>query len=134
MKERLGMTEIRKAANRVTFGEIEEDAYQDDLAFSTGQMGKSGSGRIRAQQVDSKTRVRISQKLQKTIQKQNQWGGTTSVRKHVSGTASSIAFTPLQGLEIVNPKAVEKEVKGTETQKYFSSGGFLKTPINLTKS
>ena len=72
--------------------------------------------------------------LNKTVQKQNQWGGTTSVRKQISGTASSIAFTPLQGLEIVNPKAVEKEVKGTETQKYFSSGGLFKTPINLTKS
>jgi U4/U6 small nuclear ribonucleoprotein PRP31 len=129
MKERLGITELRKQANRMTFGEIEEDAYQDDLSFSTGQVGKGGSGRIRAAQVDSKTKARISQKLQKTIQKQNQWGGTTSVRKHVSGTASSIAFTPLQGLEIVNPNAVEKEVKGTETQKYFSSAGFFKTPI-----
>ena len=134
MKERLGMTDFRKAANRMTFGEIQEDAYQDDLSFSTGQMGKAGTGRIRADQVDSKTRVRISKTLNKTVQKQNQWGGTTSVRKQISGTASSIAFTPLQGLEIVNPKAVEKEVKGTETQKYFSSGGLFKTPINLTKS
>ena len=135
MKERLGMTELRKQENRMTFGEIEEDAYQDDLSFSTGQMGKSGAnGRIRAAQVDSKTKARISQKLQKTIHKQNQWGGTTSVRKNVSGTASSIAFTPLQGLEIVNPNASEKEVKGTETQKYFTSSGFLKTPTSIIKS
>lgn len=131
MKERLGITDLRKQANRMTFGEIEEDAYQDDLSFSTGQIGKSGTGRIRAAQVDSKTKARISKTLQKTIQKQNQWGGTTSIRKQISGTASSIAFTPLQGLEIVNPNAVEKETKGTETQKYFSSSGFFKTPINL---
>lgn len=127
MKERMGITELRKQANRMTFGEIEEDAYQDDLSFSTGQIGKSGTGRIRSAQVDSKTKARISQKLQKTVQKQNQtWGGTTTVKKSMSGTASSVAFTTLQGLEIVNPNACEPS-KGTESQKYFSSAnGFTK--------
>ena len=125
IKERMGTTELRKQANRMTFGEIQEDAYQDDLNFSTGQIGKSGS--VRATQVDSKTKARISQKLQKTLHKQNQWGGTSTVRKTVSGTASSVAFTTLQGLEIVNPNAVEKDAKGTESQKYFSSAsGFSK--------
>lgn len=45
MKERLGLTEVRKAANRMNFGEIEEDAYQDDLGFSLGALGKSRSGK-----------------------------------------------------------------------------------------
>ena len=51
MKERLGMTEMHKQANRMTFAEIEEDAYQDSIGFSLGQLGKAGSGRIRAAQV-----------------------------------------------------------------------------------
>lgn len=41
-----------------------------------------------------------------------------------TGTASSVAFTPLQGLEIVNPNAAES----TKSQdgKYFSNNaGFL---------
>jgi U4/U6 small nuclear ribonucleoprotein PRP31 len=129
MKERLGLTELRKQANRMTFGEIEEDAYQEDLSFSMGQIGKAGSGRIRAAQVDSKTKARISQKLQKTLQKQNnQWGGTSTVRKNLTaGTASSVAFSSVQGLEIINPNAVEREKSGTETAKYFSSAsGFAK--------
>lgn len=131
MKERMGITELRKQANRMTFGEIEEDAYQDDLSFSTGQIGKAGTGRIRAAQVDSKTKARISQKLQKTVQKQNQqWGGTSTVRKNISGTASSVAFSSIQGLEIVNPNACEKP-KGTESQKYFSSAnGFTKVSLS----
>ena len=62
-----------------------------------------------------------------TIHKQNQWGGTSTVKKTVAGTASSVAFTTLQGLEIVNPNAIEKDTKGTESQKYFSSAsGFSK--------
>ncbi len=53
----------------MTFGEIEEDAYQDDLSYSSGQIGKGGSGRVRAAQVDSKTKARIIKTLQKTMQK-----------------------------------------------------------------
>ncbi|CAF0788507.1 unnamed protein product [Rotaria sordida] len=130
MKERLGMTQLRAEANQMKFGEIEEDAYQDAIGFSTGMIGKSGSGKVRAAQVDSKTKAKISQKIQKTLQRQNNpYGGTTTVhnRKQISGTASSVAFTPLQGLEIVNPNAVEKDKTGIESQKYFSNTfGFTK--------
>ncbi|XP_064645196.1 U4/U6 small nuclear ribonucleoprotein Prp31-like [Lineus longissimus] len=127
MKERLGITEMRKQANRMNFGQIEDDAYQDDLGFSLGNVGKSGSGRVRSALVDSKTKARISKTLQQKLQKQNSiWGGSTTVRKQISGTASSVAFTPLQGLEIVNPQAAEKSVQETN-QKYFSStSGFVK--------
>lgn len=64
MKEKLGMTEFRKAANRMSFGEIEDDAYQEDLGFSLGQIGKSGTGKVRGPQVDNKTQVKISKSLQ----------------------------------------------------------------------
>ncbi|ELT98453.1 hypothetical protein CAPTEDRAFT_177631 [Capitella teleta] len=126
MKERLGMTEVRKAANRMNFGEIEEDAYQEDLNFTLGTLGKSRSGRIRGPIIDSKTKAKISKTLQQKIQKQQTWGGSTTVKKQVAGTASSVAFTPLQGLEIVNPQAAEKKVLEAN-QKYFSAtSGFLK--------
>ncbi|NWZ30264.1 PRP31 protein, partial [Asarcornis scutulata] len=64
MKERLGLTEIRKQANRMSFGEIEEDAYQEDLGFSLGHLGKAGSGRVRQTQVNEATKARISKTLQ----------------------------------------------------------------------
>lgn len=51
---------------------------------------------MRLPQVDEKTKVRISKTLQKNLQKQQIWGGSTTVKKQVSGTASSVAFTPLQ--------------------------------------
>jgi hypothetical protein len=48
-------------------------------------------------QIDEKTKVRVSQTLKRNLQKQQAaWGGATSIKKHVSGTASSVAFTPLQ--------------------------------------
>ena len=68
------MTEIRKQANRLNFGEIEADAYQDDLGFSMGLLkkGGKGSGGIRAAQVNKATNARMSQKLQKQLAKQQQ--------------------------------------------------------------
>ncbi len=39
------------------------------------------------------------------------FGGKSTVKGMTSGTASSVAFTPLQGLEIVNPMAAEKKVQ-----------------------
>ncbi|KAG7270141.1 hypothetical protein CRUP_027211 [Coryphaenoides rupestris] len=110
MKERLGLTEIRKHANRMTFAE-------EDLGFSLGQLGKSGSGRVRQAQVNEATKARISKSLQKQSMT---YGGKSTVRDRSSGTSSSVAFTPLQGLEIVNPQAAEKKV-AEANQKYFSN-------------
>uniref|UniRef100_G1SGN5 U4/U6 small nuclear ribonucleoprotein Prp31 n=1 Tax=Oryctolagus cuniculus TaxID=9986 RepID=G1SGN5_RABIT len=114
MKERLGLTEIRKQANRMSFGEIEEDAYQE-----------GPGGRVRQTQVNEATKARISK--DRTLQKQSVvYGGKSTIRDRTSGTASSVAFTPLQGLEIVNPQAAEKKV-AEANQKYFSSmAEFLK--------
>lgn len=124
MKERMAMTEFRKQQNRMNFGDIEDDAYQEDLGFTTGTIGKSGMGRIRAPQVDEKTKVRISKALQKNMQKQHAYGGSTTVKRQVSGTASSVAFTPLQGLEIVNPQAAEAKVNEANAKYFSNTSGF----------
>lgn len=125
MKERYAVTEYRKQANRMNFAEIEDDAYQDDLGYTRGTIGKKGTGRIRMPQIDEKTKNRISKTLQKNLQRQNQViGTTTTIKKHVSGTASSVAFTPLQGLEIHNPGAAE--TLSEANLKYFSNtSGFM---------
>lgn len=120
MKERMAVTDLRKAQNRMNFGEIEEDAYQDDLGYTRGNLGKGGAGRIRKITVDEKTRVRLSKTLQKEVQRQTSLGGQTTVRRQVAGTASSVAFTPLQGLEIVNPQAAENS-NNANGNKYFSN-------------
>ncbi|XP_058464245.1 U4/U6 small nuclear ribonucleoprotein Prp31 [Malaya genurostris] len=126
MKERYAITEFRKQANRMNFGDIDEDAYQDDLGYTRGTIGKTGTGRIRLPQIDEKTKVRISKTLQKNLQKQQQvWGGSTTVKKQISGTASSVAFTPLQGLEIVNPQAAEKSVSESSAKYFSNTSGFL---------
>ena len=44
--------------------QIEEDAYQEDLGFSLGSLGKASSGKVRGPVVDSKTKAKISKTLQ----------------------------------------------------------------------
>uniref|UniRef100_G1R345 U4/U6 small nuclear ribonucleoprotein Prp31 n=1 Tax=Nomascus leucogenys TaxID=61853 RepID=G1R345_NOMLE len=118
MKERLGLTEIRKQANRMSFGEWARAAdagkrgHQDAAGMGQTQVGLGTEGH----KVGGRT-----------LQKQSVvYGGKSTIRDRSSGTASSVAFTPLQGLEIVNPQAAEKKV-AEANQKYFSSmAEFLK--------
>ena len=126
------MTELRKQANRMNFGELNEDIIQTDMGYDRGNIGKGGiGGGIRMAQIDERTKVRVSQTLKKNLQKQQAWGGASTVKKQVSGTASSVAFTPLQGLEIVNPQAAEKKVDEANAKYFSTSASFIKvhTPI-----
>lgn len=126
MKERYAITEYRKQANRLNFAEIEDDAYQDDLGYTRGTIGKKNTGGIRMPQIDEKTKVRISKTLQKNLQRQNNViGTTTTIKKHISGTASSVAFTPLQGLEIHNPGAAEKTLSESNLKYFSNTSGFM---------
>jgi len=127
-KERLGLTELRKKQNRMSFGEIQEDIIQGTIGFSLGQASSGGtsSGRIRAAVVDNKTRVKMSQKLQKTIERTRQHGGLTSIKSKtiIPGAVSSIAFTPVQGIEIINQPSTESKSGNKST--YFSSSNMFK--------
>ena len=105
MKERFGMTQMRQLTNRVQFGQ-EEDTTSDGLL---------GVGMLSAGQRGGKMRVSAKeQKLQaeKNKKRQNSSSGATN------GLASSLAFTPVQGIELVNPSANRDSSEGTET--YFS--------------
>ncbi|KAH8675305.1 hypothetical protein BX600DRAFT_169074 [Xylariales sp. PMI_506] len=153
-KEATAMTELRKAQNRMAFGkeERETDYGIGDETVGLGMIGSSQDGRIRALQIDNKTRAKLSQK-------HKGWGGATPVGGAASslrgfgqnasnidlrgkgirtsgvgttigggtaGTASSLAFTPVQGIELVDPKmqAELKRKREAEEDRYFKSGSF----------
>lgn len=62
------------------------------------------------------------------------YGGKSTVRGQVSGTASSVAFTPLQGIEIVNPKAAEKRTQEVNAKYFSSQTGFFNVKNEKTKA
>ncbi|KAI5303720.1 U4/U6-U5 snRNP complex subunit prp31 [Ascosphaera atra] len=161
-KEAIAMTEIRKAQNRVAFGREEEEVGYGtgEGTVGLGMLGQQDTGRIRATQVDQRTKAKLS--------KSNKgWGAATPLTSGTAsslrtfgqtgalgnasvlaakglrtagvgpslgpggpgagaGTASSIAFTPVQGLELVDPKAQAElsRKRKAEEDRWFKSGTF----------
>lgn len=161
-KEATAMTDLRKAQNRMAFGKEEKE-----VGYGTGEgtkgmgmIGQANEGRIRSQQIDQRTKAKLSKnnKGWGTVVGGHGSGGlgaagtTTSFRgfgqsaghgnstvlngaNHglrsmgvggTSGTASSLAFTPVQGLELVDPKrqAEMRRKQEAEQDRWFKGGTF----------
>lgn len=118
MKEKFAVTELRKQANRMAFG-VEAEETLGNTAKGLGLIGK-GTGKVR---------LSAEQKALLPKPKRPRISGTaTTVPGTATGVASSLAFTPVQGLELrVTPS------QSQSSEKYFSSSmGFLK--VNQKKS
>ncbi|KAI1364620.1 hypothetical protein F5Y08DRAFT_306405 [Xylaria arbuscula] len=152
-KEATAMTEIRKAQNRMAFGKEEKEAGYGtgDSTVGMGMIGQTGDGRIRGMQIDNRTRAKLSQKHKgwggvtpiggaassirgfgqsaNNIDLRGKGLRTSGVGSTIgggAGTASSLAFTPVQGLELVDPK-VQAELsrkRKAEEDRWFKGGTF----------
>ena len=151
MKEATAQTDLQKARNRLAFGKEEAEAGYGtgEGTIGMGMLGQDNDGRIRALKIDQRTRAKLSKKNQgwgaatplsgtaSSLRGFGQGNGNASVLRGYgirstgiggpsAGTASSIAFTPVQGLELVNPLA-QKELKRkreVEEDKWFKGGTF----------
>ncbi|KAL0030988.1 hypothetical protein WJX79_007092 [Trebouxia sp. C0005] len=117
MKERYGLTDMRKAANRMNFNQAEEEYIDGEDTIGLGTLGKEGSGRLRiqAQQQKQKLTAKSQKKFGKRLY--GSAGGTAT-----SGLSSSLAFTPVQGIELTNPllQAQQEDAQRSGTESYFS--------------
>ena len=155
------MTDLRKAQNRMAFGKEEAEVGFGDSSRGMGMIGQQDDGRVRSQQIDQRTRAKLSKK-------NPGWGGATpaggsgtatslkgfgggafgtastlksaglrasgvgpsgmktNVGGNSAGTASTIAFTPVQGLELVDPKVREEmnRKRKAEEDRWFKGGTF----------
>eukprot|EP00397_Hematodinium_sp_SG-2012_P018653 GEMP01019116.1.p1 GENE.GEMP01019116.1~~GEMP01019116.1.p1 ORF type:complete len:488 (+),score=125.79 GEMP01019116.1:39-1502(+) len=115
MKEKYGQSEIHKQAQRINFGpNCGEDVNQEDLGFDLGMINH-GESKFRAK-LNKEKQMKMSQAAQK---RQRQ---AAAAGQRADGMSSSLAFTPVQGLELANPEARrEKKAKVDPTDKYFAS-------------
>jgi U4/U6 small nuclear ribonucleoprotein PRP31 len=148
-KEATAMTDLRKAQNRMAFGKEEKEVGYGtgDGTKGLGMIGQANEGRIRNIQIDQRTKAKLSAK-------NKGWGATpvggsaSSLRGFgqgagagidlrgkglrasgvgsIAGTASSLAFTPVQGLELVDPKmqAELSRKRKAEEDRWFKGGTF----------
>ncbi|CAO3621879.1 unnamed protein product [Cunninghamella blakesleeana] len=111
-KEAYAMTELRAARNRMTFGEAEEEVGYGDETEGLGMAAKQ-LGKIRASQIDQRTKVKAP--------KLKSFNNSSGIQ--TSGLASSLSFTPVQGIELIDPTAAAERVKKAN-EKYFGDGAF----------
>eukprot|EP01068_Selenidium_serpulae_P007241 Selendium_serpulae@DN4655_c0_g1_i2.p2 len=115
MKERMGVSEMRKQANKMIFGPDQEDEYGTD-GKGLGMLGKgTGFGKLKLQTKQQKISTQTKKRRAPIAS-----SGTTG------GMSSSLAFTPIQGIELCNPDA--NRLKIASAEKYFSSSAPSKLP------
>ncbi|KAK2590594.1 U4/U6-U5 snRNP complex subunit prp31 [Conoideocrella luteorostrata] len=152
-KEAVAMTDLRKVQNRMAFGkeEIEIGYGTGSGTVGMGMIGQQNDGRIRNVQIDQRTRAKLSAKNKgwggastvggaaSSIGGFGQIPGSIDLRGKglrasgvgttvgsATGTASSLAFTPVQGLELVDPKmqAELSKKRKAEEDRWFKGGTF----------
>ena len=115
-KERNSQTELAKLGNRMSFTGSADGEYGDSaMGFDSGMIGHKDVGRMRAI-VETKRDVGLSKKQKKALEKDQK-------QTEMSGLSTSLAFTPVQGIALVNPKAAAEKVAAANS-KWFSDVGF----------
>lgn len=152
-KERNGMSELRKVQNRIRFGEAEEEIGAFDESEGMGMLNSNGKGddsQIRALIANRNTEARMSKRNFERLQLLRQNAGIskrlddyfsedakskdgsilepTNAKRddHSSGTATTLTFTPVQGIELSDPS---RQMKVEEANaKWFREGSFSLKP------
>ncbi|CZT02205.1 related to U4/U6 snRNP-associated 61 kDa protein [Rhynchosporium agropyri] len=153
-KEATAMTDLRKAQNRMVFGKEEREVGYGtgEGTKGMGMIGQANDGRIRNLQIDQRTKAKLSAKNKGWGGATPVGGSASSLRGFGqgtgsgidlrgkglrasgvgstvgagSGTASSVAFTPVQGLELVDPR-MQSEMsrkRKAEEDRWFKGGTF----------
>ncbi|RLN49443.1 hypothetical protein BBJ29_000085 [Phytophthora kernoviae] len=110
MKERMEMTDVRREINRQSFATADEEYGDNAMGITSGRLGQEGSGKLRIMRKEQK---QSSKKLRAA-------NFAANGKPPLSGLASSLAFTPVQGIELMNPEAAKARV-AEANKKYFSA-------------
>jgi U4/U6 small nuclear ribonucleoprotein PRP31 len=126
MREKFRVTETQKMKNRMAMGTPELTDEFTGEGF--GMLGKKASGHVAI-------RKENTQKLSKSLSKktQSRMRRIRTASAGTSGAASSIAFTPVQGMEFVDQNAGTR--KNDDSDRYFNSAsGFQQVGTKRLKS
>ncbi|KAF2405273.1 Nop domain-containing protein [Trichodelitschia bisporula] len=156
-KEQYAMTELRKAQNRVQFGKEEQEVGYGtgESTKGLGMVGQAGDGRVRITQVDQRTKAKLSKKnpgwggatpangLASSLRGFGQGAAPSVLKNHGlrttgvgTGTSSVIAFTPIQGLELINPTVKDEMARKrkADEDRWFKSGTFTQVGGSQSQS
>ncbi|WFD25733.1 U4/U6-U5 snRNP complex subunit prp31 [Malassezia nana] len=128
-REMHGLTELHKMQNRVEFGKEEEEAGAFDETMGLGMVGSKASGKVRAVaastnkgRISKANKERLARLNRPTLALQSTAPGSSTT----AGTASSLSFTPVQGIELIDPSRQKKVDEANS--KWFREGQFSLVP------
>lgn len=135
-REMYGQTELQKMQNRVEFGKEEAEAGAFDETVGLGMIGSQATGKIRAAMASASSKARMSKANKERLATLNRptlsLQSTTPGMASTSGTASSLSFTPVQGIELVDPSRQKKVDEANS--KWFREGQFSLVPQDTKTS
>lgn len=123
LKEEYAQTELRKLRNRMEFGKAEEETLVDDETVGLGMIGSAG--KVRGLVADSKSRAKLSRANRLRTQ---MLGRAAASNDSASGMATSLSFTPVQGIEIVTPSLSAAQKVQEANDRWFAGGTFTHVP------
>jgi RNA processing factor Prp31 len=131
IKEKYALTEMRMMKNRMKFGAEAEIEYRE-TGKGLGLLGVGGAGSkmktvAKVQKINTK-----KQKMLSLESGQSQFIRGGAMTSTTSGLHSSVAFTPVEGIELINPELLEKKYSDVK-EKYFSATSGFSTVINQKK-
>jgi U4/U6 small nuclear ribonucleoprotein PRP31 len=119
-KERFAVTEMRALQNRIGMS-VNDGEYGDSaMGVDLGMLSSKGKqmGKLRAPQ---KKEIKIGKKP-----KLGNSGTSMAMSSgQTNGLSSSLVFTPVQGLELINPNAAADRVKDANQKWFNATSGFL---------
>lgn len=130
-KEAHAQTELKKLTNRLKFGEAEEEIGSFDETKGLGMLGGSSTGKVRLSGGETRSRAKLSKASKNRLAALRSSAAASGQSALTSGTSSSLVFTPVQGLELVDPAAQRAKQQATlEAAKpgWFVEGRFSVVP------
>ncbi|OAV88633.1 hypothetical protein PTTG_08470 [Puccinia triticina 1-1 BBBD Race 1] len=135
-KEAHAQTELKKLTNRLRFGEAEEEIGSFDETKGLGMLGGNATGKVRLNAGESRSRAKLSKANKNRLSALRSSAASSGQSALTSGTSSSLVFTPVQGLELVDPAAQRARQQATlEAAKpgWFVEGRFSVVPGSKDK-
>jgi len=113
IKEKYGMTEVRKAANRLAVDQGGTEYGESAMGNDGGMLGMGGSGRLRVAAKQQKNLMRTAA-LRKAKPR------APAAEDPLSGLKSTISFSHNSGMELINPDAAKaRRERAAATSGYF---------------
>ena len=121
MRLKYQMTMTRKLTNIMAFGAEAQQEYRE-TGKGLGLLGMAGG----------KLRVGGIQKDQKILKRRDIRGIPVGGSGATSGLASSLVMTPMQGMELINPDILQRQVKQAQgNDSYFNTKSGFSTVLQL---